>query len=331
MKRRIPVLLVLLALVAGCGADDGGTGSAGSTDSSALALEHQLERVVATVSPSVVQVRSSVGLGSGVVYDDRGDIVTNAHVVGSEHSFKVTLSKGDVHDATLVGAFRQGDLAVIRLADAARPRAAAFADSSKLRVGQFAIAIGNPLGLRSSVTQGIVSFLGRTVSEGSGVALSSTIQTSAPINPGNSGGALVDLDAAVIGVPTLAALEPEMGGGQAPGIGFAIPSNTVRDIAGQLIKDGRVERSARAWLGIDATTLTSGDVLVADVPQGPARDAGVRKGDVIVALGGTPTPSTDALLTAIAAHRPRQDVELHLVRSGERTTVTVALGELPAS
>src|SRR6058998_762312 len=128
----------------------------------------------------------------------------------------------------------------------ARPKPAAFADSSKVRVGEFALAIGNPLGLRSSVTEGIVSSLGRTVSEGNGVALSSAIQTSAAINPGNSGGALVDLHARVIGIPTLAALDPELGGSQAPGIGFPIPSNTVKKIADQLIANGRVVRSGRA-------------------------------------------------------------------------------------
>ena len=170
MKRRIPVLLVLLALVAGCGADDGGTGSAGSRrTAAALALEHQLERVVATVRRPWCGFGSNVGLGSGVrCYDDRGDIVTNAHVVGSEHSFKVTLSKGDVHDATLRRRLPPGRPRRDPTRRCRAAQGAAFADSSKLRVGQFAIAIGDPARARSSVTQGIVSFLGRTVGEGSG-------------------------------------------------------------------------------------------------------------------------------------------------------------------
>ena len=124
-----------------------------------------------------------------------------------------------------------------------------------MRVGQYALAIGNPLGLRSSVTQGIVSSTSRTVPEGGGVALPSVIQTSAPINPGNSGGALVDANGAVIGVPTLAALDPEMGGTAADGIGFAISSNTVRSIASQLVADGRVLHSGRAWLGVQLRTV----------------------------------------------------------------------------
>ena len=116
----------------------------------------------------------------------------------------------------------------------ARPRPAPFADSSKVEVGDLALALGNPLGLRSSVTEGIVSAVGRSVPEGDGVTLASAIQTSTAINPGNSGGALVDLSGRVIGIPTLAALDPQMGAAEAPGIGFAIDSNTVRRVAGAL-------------------------------------------------------------------------------------------------
>jgi putative serine protease PepD len=189
------------------------------------------------VSPQVVEVQTSVGLGSGVVFDARGDIVTNAHVVGDAHRFAVRLMGGEKHPATLVGSDPSHDLAVIRLV-AARPTPATFADSASLDVGDLVLAIGNPLGLRSSVTEGIVSSLGRTVAEGNGVTLSPVIQTSAAINPGNSGGALVDLTGHVIGVPTLAALDPEFGATEAPGIGFAIPSNTVEQVAARLIAAG---------------------------------------------------------------------------------------------
>ena len=131
----------------------------------------------------------------------------------------------------IVGADKTHDLAVLRLVGA-RPTPAAFADSSNLQVGDLVLAIGNPLGLRSSVTQGIVSSLGRAVEEADGVTLAPVIQTSAAINPGNSGGALVDLNGRVIGIPTLAATDPEFANAQAPGIGFAIPSNTLSVIAG---------------------------------------------------------------------------------------------------
>jgi S1-C subfamily serine protease len=160
-------------------------------------------------------------------------VVTNAHVVGNATRSVVTLASGDSHPAIVVGTDRGQDLALIRFMGG-RPRPATFADSSKLQVGDIALAIGNPLGLRSSVTQGIVSAVGRSVPEGNGVTLSSVIQTSAEVNPGNSGGALVDLSGRVIGIPTLSALDPGMGGSEAPGIGFAIESNTVRKVVGAL-------------------------------------------------------------------------------------------------
>src|SRR3954463_5490827 len=190
--------------------------------------------VVHQVSRAVVQIQTAKGLGSGVVLDRRGDVVTNAHVVAGARRFIVTLAGGDRHPATLVGTDPSHDLAVVRIAGA-RPAPATFGDSSALQVGDLVVAIGNPLGLRASVTQGVVSSLGRAVSEDNGVILSPAIQTSAAINPGNSGGALVDLADRVIGIPTLAALDPEFGGNQAPGIGFAIPSNTVKTVADRLI------------------------------------------------------------------------------------------------
>jgi putative serine protease PepD len=237
------LVLAALAAIAGCG--QGGTQSAApaasgpvsSMQSPFASVQDQLERVVQVVSPEVVQIQGKRALGSGVVFDDRADIVTNAHVIAGEQQFVVTLSGGDRHPATLVGSDPAHDLAVLHL-NGARPAPATFADSSGPPVGAMVLAIGNPLGLRSSVTEGIVSSLNRTVSEGNGVTLSPAIQTSAAINPGNSGGALVDLTGRVIGIPTLEALDPQLGGSQAAGIGFAIPSNTVRQVAAGLIASG---------------------------------------------------------------------------------------------
>ena len=233
-------LIALAAVVAVAVAGGSGNGGAGADAAAApvfttvSGLQQRFVRVVRTVSPQVVEVQTPVGLGSGVVFDARGDIVTNAHVVGDAHRFVVRLMGGEKHPATLICTDPSHDLAVMRLV-AARPTPATFADSANLDVGDLVLAIGNPLGLRSSVTEGIVSSLGRTVAEGNGVTLSPVIQTSAAINPGNSGGALVDLTGHVIGVPTLAALDPEFGATEAPGIGFAIPSNTVEQIAARLI------------------------------------------------------------------------------------------------
>jgi S1-C subfamily serine protease len=219
-------LAVLVTLVAGGGSSD-----------SADSAPEPFVPVVNQVSRAVVQIQTAKGLGSGVVFDGRGDVVTNAHVVAGARSFVVTLAAGDRHPAALVGSDPSHDLAVIRIAGA-RPAPATFGDSSALQVGDLVVAIGNPLGLRSSVTQGVVSSLARSVNEGNGVTLSPVIQTSAAINPGNSGGALVDLADRVIGIPTLAALDPQFGGAQAPGIGFAIPSNTVKTVAARLTTAG---------------------------------------------------------------------------------------------
>jgi putative serine protease PepD len=227
--------------VAACGNDDSAPVRAVPASvrapASATALQNQLIRVVDSVSSEVVQVQCGRSLGSGVVFDSRGDVVTNAHVVDGAGRCTVTLSGGEKHPASTVGSDSGHDLAVVQLSGAT-PTPAAFADSSKVKVGQVVLAMGNPLGLRSSVTEGIVSSLNRNVEESSRVELSSLIQTSAEINPGNSGGALVDLSGRVIGIPTLTAVDPEFGDAPAAGIGFVIPSNTVRQVASALISSG---------------------------------------------------------------------------------------------
>jgi putative serine protease PepD len=184
-----------------------------------------------TALPSVVQIQRPGGLGSSVVFDASGDIVTNAHVVGGEKRFVVVSADGGRLHATPARGVPVG-----RRRRRARQRrltpGGGFGDSSQLRVGEAVLALSSPLGLRSSVTDGIVSAVSRTVSDGNGVALPSVVQTSAPINPGNSCGALVDLRGRVVGIPTLAALDPELGGA-APGVGFAISSSEVEGIASQ--------------------------------------------------------------------------------------------------
>jgi putative serine protease PepD len=190
--------------------------------------------------PSVVLIRTPHGLGSGVILDTHCNIVTNAHVAGDATTFQIQLAGEPApRSAHLVGTYHRGDVAVIRADDPDGLRPARFADSARVLAGEVVLALGNPLGLSGSVTEGIVSATGRAVTEpatpGSPpVTLADAIQTSAPINPGNSGGALVNTSGEVIGIPTLAAASPH-GGAQAQGIGFAIPANTARDIASQLI------------------------------------------------------------------------------------------------
>jgi putative serine protease PepD len=328
MARRWSLLLGAL-LVAGASA--GAAGSVVKPPPGALALQTDIVAVVHAVSPSVVQIEDTAGLGSGIVLDSKGDIVTNNHVVTGSSSFTVTTSKGRRYSAKLVGAFGPDDLAVIKV-DGAKLPPATFADSSKLAVGDLAIAIGNPLGLRSSVTQGIVSAFREGVAEGGGVALPSMIQTSAAINPGNSGGALVDVYGRVIGIPTLAATDPELGG-SAPGIGFAIPSNLVKDIAGQIVAHGKVVDSHRAFLGINVGDTSGGGVYVGRVNAGgPAAKAGLQVGDVIVSVAGRPTPTTDALSSVLAERKPGQKVAVVVHhQNGGKATLHVTLGTYPGS
>jgi putative serine protease PepD len=190
--------------------------------------------------------------------------------------------------------------------------------------------MGNPLGLQSSVTEGIVSALGRQVSEPAGNALPDVIQTSAAINPGNSGGALVDLNGQVVGIPTLAATDPQLGGAAA-GIGFAISSNRAKTIADQLIATGKVTSSGRAYMGVQLRDGTSGPVVVAVTAGGPAAKAGVVVGDIVLSIDSTLTPDSSTLIDAVAAHHPGDVVTIKVQhQNGASATVSLTLGQLPS-
>jgi len=319
-----------------------GAGPAPTPAAGLAALQQAYVNTIRQVLPSVVEIRTSSGLGSGVIYDSAGHIVTNAHVVGTATTFQVFLSGSATPlSAKLTGSYPPDDLAVIQITGTMpRLTPARLADSSKLQVGDIVLAMGNPLGLSSSVTNGIVSAVGRTVSEPAGdgspgATLPDVIQTSAPINPGNSGGALVDLTDQVVGIPTLAATDQQLGGA-APGIGFAIPSNIVANIAGQIVKSGRVTNSHRAALGVEVESVTGasgqplGAGIVAVTPGGAAAKAGLRPGDVITAVNGTPTPNAEALSGVLATLRPGQQTSVSVLKAnGHTSNVTVTLGELP--
>jgi S1-C subfamily serine protease len=304
-------------------------------------LEQDYAQAASRALPSVVEISTSSGLGSGVVFDDAGHVLTNAHVVGNATSFQVRLSSGTAtYPATLVYSWPPDDLAVIKLTGGPPMRPAAFGRSSDLVVGDIVIAMGNPFGLDSSVTEGVVSALGRTVAEppgptSPGTVLRDAIQTSAPINPGNSGGALVNLNGEVIGIPTLAAVNPEAGGA-APGIGFAVPSDLATDLARQIVANGKVVDSRRAALGLSAVTVTDnsgqpvGVGVTAVQPGGPAAKAGIKDGDVITMIDKTEVKNAQQLQAALAEHRPGDVVQVTFIRPpGGPTTVPVTLGELP--
>lgn len=341
-SRLIPMLLAAAAVGAAGAvlATSGVATSARATVSSstltpssaAASLQNAYVGVYRLVSPSVVQIETSVGLGSGIVFDTKGDIVTNDHVVGSSKTFTVTTSTGKQLKGTLVGAFPEDDLAVIKVNDPGL-KPAVFADSSKLQVGDIAIAIGNPLGLASSVTEGIVSALDRQEPEGNGVVLPNAIQTSAAINPGNSGGALVDISGEVIGIPTLAAEDPQLGGAAA-GIGFAIPSDVVTNIARQIVADGKVVSSGRAYLGVEIadTGLQNGVDITKVLPGTPAASAGLKSSELITSINGTPTPDSESLGTVLAALKPGQAITLkYATQAGTVGTIHLTLAQYPGS
>ncbi|MFE2721476.1 S1C family serine protease [Kitasatospora sp. NPDC059327] len=354
-RLRAPGALAALTALAVAGCSSGSSsssstattsGASSSSSSSARPasgnqLQDAYQKVIADVLPSVVQITTATGLGSGIVYDGKGDVVTNAHVVGSATTFTVTLANSTkALDATLVASYPESDLAVIRLSDPPSSlKPAVFGDSAKVELGQITLAMGSPLGLSSSVTQGIVSATGRTVSEpqggGSpGATIGNMVQTSAAINPGNSGGALVNLDSQVIGINTLAATEPEANGAAAPGIGFAIPASTITSIADQLIKDGKVTNSGRAALGITARTYfdqnfrPAGAVVVAVSSGGPAAGAGIQPGDVITKVGDATIDSLNSLTTALASLTPGTRTTVTYTRDGQSKTADVTLGTL---
>ena len=337
------IALLGLSAVACASASQNRPGSAASSSPAAApsgaasSLEQQYEQVVSRVLPSVVQISTSQGSGSGVVYDTLGDIVTNAHVVGAATTLQVGLASGGKPlAARVIGVFAPDDLAVIKVQTRASSlHPASFGRSASVRVGEIVLAMGNPLGLTGTVTEGIVSATGRTVSEGQGssAVLISAIQTSAAINPGNSGGALVNLAGQVIGIPTLAAADPQLGGAAA-GIGFAIPSDTITSIARQLIAVGKVTNSGRASLGItgqtvaDASGQPAGVGVVSVLAGGAAAKAGIQVGDVIVDLAGQPTATLAVLQSVLAAHKPGGRIQARLLRNGIEHTVVVTLGSL---
>jgi serine protease Do len=261
-------------------------------------LENALVEVVEKVVPTVVSVSTTrlartnlsqvipvKGQGSGVILSKDGFIVTNAHVIESARDVDITLQDGQSFKAVVVGHSKVRDLAILKI-EAENLQSIELGDSSKLRVGQFAIAIGNPLGLGSAVTLGLVSAVDRTI-QGTDSYLEGLIQTSAQINPGNSGGALVDSRGRLIGVPT--AMVP-----WSQGIGFAIAVDTLKSVFHELVQTGTVRTP---WMGIVGATLNRGiaahyglsvdkGALMIQVPQGPSKDAGLRAGDVVVKIQG---------------------------------------------
>lgn len=313
--------------------------AAGITD-----LERALVSTAERVGPAVVSIRTDRGLGSGVIYDPSGLILTNAHVVDAARAVTVRLSDGRRLDGRVLGRDTGFDLAVIKV-DEPGLRSAPLGQSSALRVGQIVVAIGNPYGFDHTVTNGVVSALNRPIAEGQQSYAQPMIQTNAAINPGNSGGPLVDLQGNVIGINTLVAA-PQ--GFPAQGLGFAVPADTARRIAPQLAEGGKVAHSGQPYLGVSVSdTGTTGQAARAQrgqqpasptqrgaqlqrvEPNGPAAAAGLQIGDVITRFGDKEVHTGDDFLQNLVLRRPGERVTITALRNGQSSAYTVTIGEAP--
>lgn len=302
--------------------------------------ESTIIRVVERVRPSVVNIDTVAqvqtffgvfpqeGAGSGVIVPE-GYILTNSHVVQGASQIKVTLLSGRSFPARVVGIDRFADLAVLKVDTSERLPAAQLGNSNALKVGQMAVAIGNPFGLGHTVTAGVISALNRSI-QIPGLVIENLIQTDAAINPGNSGGALADSSGRVIGINT--AIVP-----QAQGIGFAIPIDTAKAIMDQLIRSGRVVRpyAGIVWGGdVDRNIAAQyklpvdrGIIVREADPRGPAAAAGIRAGDIIIAVDGQAISNWNDFMRELFTRRPGDRVRLEIVRDGTRRTVEVTLAE----
>ena len=299
------------------------------------ARSRAVRQVYARASPSVVFVKSregsGVASGTGFVVDRDGTIVTNAHVVTGSSSVQVRFEdNGEGVDAEVLGTDASSDLAVLRV-DSSKTRnirPLVLADSDSVRVGDLAVAIGYPLGLDRTATAGIVSGLGRDIKAPNGFSIDKVIQTDAPINPGNSGGPLLDAAGRVIGVNSQIATTGA--GGGSVGIGFAVPSNTVRRIVPRLRSGSSIKR---AYLGISTqpSTVGQGAQVAGVVPGGPADRAGLQVGDTISRVGGAEIRAPEDISAGIENRKPGDTVEIVLERAGDERTVEVTLGTRPES
>ncbi|MDR4124705.1 S1C family serine protease [Yanghanlia caeni] len=297
-----------------------------------LPADPELNRLLRGL-PGFSQRRQAGSLGSGVIVRADGYILTNYHVVEAADSIRVALNDGREADARVVGADPETDLAVLKI-QLPKLQAIEFDEDERLRVGDVVLAIGNPFGVGQTTTLGIVSALGRNRL---GINIyENFIQTDAAINPGNSGGALVDAHGRLVGINT--AIYSETGGSL--GIGFAIPARSAQTILEEIIRSGKV---TRGWVGIEPQDITpdlmrafglkqqNGLIVAGVLRGGPAHRAGLRVGDIVLALDGEPLPDSIAFLNAVAPLKPGTDVQLTVLREGREYTVKVEVGERPAA
>ena len=282
--------------------------------------EEPVAAVAEALGPSVVKIQTTDGLGSGVVYDESGLILTNAHVVAGASDVQVLFSDGTTSAGTVLGADDANDIAVVQV-EATDGLTVARLATEEARVGQLAVAVGSPFGLEQTVTSGVVSAVDRPV-QGATNDVVGMLQTDAPINPGNSGGALANRQGEVIGINSMIFSE----NGENNGIGFAIPIDRAKEIADALVEGGTV---SRGYLGVSSTTPSDGaaGAQIAKVePGSPAAEAGLEVGDVIVSVDGSAIKAQGDLAVTIGTHEPGDQVRVEVRRDGSSTTVEVTLG-----
>jgi putative serine protease PepD len=306
----------------------------GGTPTSAAPATGSVTSVYDQVGKGVVEITVTEGgssfggtaqaQGSGFVYDSAGHIVTDEHVVDGATSISVKFPGGAAYKATVVGTDASTDLAVIKVnAPASVLHPIQLADSSQLQVGQQVVAIGSPYGLEESVTAGVISALHREMTAPNNFTIPDSIQTDAAINHGNSGGPLLDLAGRVVGVNA----QIKSDSGDNSGVGFAIPSNTVRSIVSQLITKGDVQH---AYLGVSIAAGTGGVALTEVRPGTPAERAGLQQGDVITSIDGQKVSDPTSLSEAIDAKQPGDKITLTYLRDGETKTTSLTLATRPS-
>jgi putative serine protease PepD len=305
----------------------GGTPTAATKGASATSVYDSAHKGVVEITVSTTSSPyggQAQAQGSGFVYDGAGHVITNEHVVEGENAISVRFWNGATYKATLVGTDPSTDVAVIKVnAPTSMLHPIELGDSSALQVGQPVVAIGSPYGLEETVTAGIVSALHRGMTAPNNFTIPDTIQTDAPINHGNSGGPLLNLAGQVIGINS----QIKSDSGENTGIGFAVPSNTVKSIVSQLLTNGNVQH---AYLGVGIATGQNG-VQLTEVRSGtPASKAGLQSGDVVVRIDGRKVTNASELSQAIDARRPGAKVTLTYTRNGSTHTATVTLGVRPS-
>ena len=338
-------LVAIVALAAGIVAlRDGGSASSGSDHDTVTAL-NTATPTARTVSTSgtptqiyssthtgVVKITTESGLGTGILLDNQGDILTNDHVVDGANTFNVTFdSSNQAHSAKLVGTDPTDDLAIVKIDPSGlNLKPLTLGDSSTLQVGATVYALGNPFGYTNSFSEGIVSGLNRSMTAPNGFTIAHSIQTDAAINPGNSGGPLLDANGDVVGINAQIASNGSNGSGEGQnnGVGFAIPINVAKSVISQLEQNGKV---SHGYLGIATSDGKTAGATVASVQQGsPAEKAGIQQGDVIRTIDGKAVGNSEDVVSAISGRTAGSKITLGIERGGQSKSVTVTLEQQPS-